>query len=752
MFNNILRPVATSLIVLMAISLLLMRTNTVTDEWSNDELDYALRVATQDATAVMMDHNFLFGIDEEESDFDIDLDYAYKQFESSFFRNIGSTVSENTVNKMSVALVGYAGYRYAYGMYGSGATTTPFPYSYYSDTDNCIYEFTLGDKVFQTKLSTMTETTLLLSSLPENYFSTAVTNENFRTITVMSAITDFLNIFFSDGRNITAVNAGSGLRFDLGTVDYAEDDNTIMTKLSGVIDGPSFFAVVDCYDSRVDRVVRLFSLGAAEFKSNIERDIDHIRSFTVTEENRAAVGYTGAVGENLVIPATFAGGGNGTEAGVTYKVTAIDKGAFRDCHNLVSVTIPASVTNIRPTAFIDCKNLTTLNVDELNTAYESVNGILFTKGLGKLVQYPAGKPGASYTAPDATTAIGQYAFHRCQNLRSVDISANVIDVEDHAFRNSRNISSVALSAKCRKIGVVSFSGCSDLDSITFPQNIRSIGASAFTNCVKLVAVEIPSKVNYIGTQAFSGCSALTAINVDAANNSYASIDGVLFKKNISALIQYPAGKSGDSYAIPSSVTTIGATAFVGCKLTNVNIPANIATIQNQAFAYCSRLTDITFPETKVRWDAVAKETDWNINAGNYTVHCADCDITNEMKYFAVTSSNRASIGYTGAANEHLVIPATFIGSESNGCDIGREYKVTNIDGSAFSNCTNLTSVTIPSTVTSVKYQAFYHCANLTNIVFTGTKSQWQSVTKGEYWDVGTGNYVVHCADGDIPKT
>lgn len=304
MSNNILRPIATSLIVLMAVSLLLMRTNTVTDEWADDELDYALRVATQDATSVMMDHGFLFGIDEEESDFDIDLDYAYEQFKSSFFRNIGSTVSENTVNEMSVSLVGYAGYRYAYGMYANGTNTTPFPYSYYSSADNCIYEFTLGDKVFQTNLSTMAETTLLLSTLPEHYFSTAVTNENFRTITVMSAITDFLNIFFSDGQNITAVNAGSGLRFDLGTVDYAEDDNAIMTKLSGVIDGPSFFAVVDCFDSRVDRVVRLFSLGAAEFKSNVAYSAvtasADVVNFTVNASNRAAVGYSDDGGATLL--------------------------------------------------------------------------------------------------------------------------------------------------------------------------------------------------------------------------------------------------------------------------------------------------------------------------------------------------------------------------------------------------------------------------------------------------------------------
>lgn len=751
MFNNILRPVATSLIVLMAVSILLMRTNTVTDAWADDELDYALRVATQDATSVMMDHGFIFGVDEEESDFDIDLDYAYEQFESSFFRNIGSTVSENTVNKTSVALVGYVGYRYAYGMYANGTNTTPFPYSYYSDTDNCIYEFSLGDKVFQTDLSTMAETTLSLSSLPEHYFSAAVTNENFRTITIMSAITDFLNIFFSDGQNITATIAGSGLRFDLGTVDYAEDDNAIMTKLSGVIDGPSFFAVVDCYDSRVDRVVRLFSLGAAEFKSNVARGAD-IVNFTVTASNRAAVGYTGAVGENLVIPATFTGGGNGTAAGVTYKVTAIDKSAFRNCHNLTSVSIPASVTNISATAFIDCENLTTFTVDEHNTAYESVDGVLFTKGQRKLARYPSGKSGASYTVPGVTTAIGQYAFYRCSNLKSVDTSTNVVDIEDRAFYSSRNLSNVTISQKCKNIGVASFSSCSALEHITLPKSVRSIGVSAFSNCAKLVSIDIPANVNYIGSQAFFSCLNLTAINVDTTNKSYASVDGVLFKKNIDTLIQYPAGKNGNSYAIPSTVTTIGSGAFINAKVKSIEMPTSISTIQDQAFAYCLHLTDITFPGAKAWWNVIVKEQDWNMNAGNYTVHCSDCDIPDEMKYFAVTSDNRASIGYTGVSNESLVIPATFIGSESNGLDIGREYKATNIDGSAFSNCTNLVSVTIPSTVTSIKYQAFYGCSRLTSITFTGTKSEWRTVTKGDYWDIGTGNYIVYCTDGNIPKT
>jgi hypothetical protein len=96
--------------------------------------------------------------------------------------------------------------------------------------------------------------------------------------------------------------------------------------------------------------------------------------------------------------------------------------------------------------------------------------------------------------------------------------------------------------------------------VTIPRTINglpvtSIGGNAFSSCTSLTSVTIPNSVTSIGSGAFSGCTSLSAITVEALNSFYSSVDGVLFNKSQTTLIQYPGGKAG-SYTIPNSVTSI----------------------------------------------------------------------------------------------------------------------------------------------------------------------------------------------------
>ena len=87
------------------------------------------------------------------------------------------------------------------------------------------------------------------------------------------------------------------------------------------------------------------------------------------------------------------------------------------------------------------------------------------------------------------------------------------------------------------------------------------------------------------------------ITVDALNSVYSSVDGVLFNKSQTTLIQYPGGKAG-SYTIPNSVTSIGDCAFDGCtSLTSVTIPNSVTSIGDCAFDYCTSLTSVTIPSS-----------------------------------------------------------------------------------------------------------------------------------------------------------
>ena len=126
--------------------------------------------------------------------------------------------------------------------------------------------------------------------------------------------------------------------------------------------------------------------------------------------------------------------------------------------------------------------------------------------------------------------------------------------------------------------------------------MTSIGEDAFNNCEALTQVTIPSSVTSIGKRAFAYCFALTAINVESGNTAYCSENGILFNKDKTTLIQYPASKTGTTYAIPNGVTSIGDYAFYDCDgLATITIPNSVTSIGSSVFAHCDGLKQVTLP-------------------------------------------------------------------------------------------------------------------------------------------------------------
>ena len=237
--------------------------------------------------------------------------------------------------------------------------------------------------------------------------------------------------------------------------------------------------------------------------------------------------------------------------------------------------------------------------------------MLFDKDLNRLVRFPQGKAG-SYDIPDGVVAIGNSAFADCANLATVTIPNSITNIEGAAFIRCRNLTdisipdsvtgigvsvffgcvgmtNVAIPGSVTAIGDYAFFGCASLLEITIPSGVTSIGNSVFARCVSLTNVMIPDSLTSIATNrmgtlsSFSGCTNLTAIEVDPENPVYSSLEGVLFDKGQTTLLQCPSGKEG-AYAIPGSVTRIGISAFSFCSgLTHVAIPGSVASIGNEAF-------------------------------------------------------------------------------------------------------------------------------------------------------------------------
>lgn len=277
--------------------------------------------------------------------------------------------------------------------------------------------------------------------------------------------------------------------------------------------------------------------------------------------------------------------------------------------------------------------------------------------------------------------IGDFAFQQ-SGLSSITFGSSVTTIGQYAFRDCFGITSLQIPSPVSTIGEAAFCGCLGLTSVTFDNSVMSIGDAAFCD-TGLKSVTIGKNISYIGPQAFSSCSELKRIEVDPANAHFASQNGVLLTKDLSELVQYPAGNEGE-YTIPSYVKTIGEAAFDGCsKLTAVNIPSSVTSIKNAAFMECRGLKEITIPNSVTLIDT------WTF------LFCTSLK----------TVTLPESLTEIGLAAFNSCKSLTSISLPSSLQVIGDE---------AFC-ASGLTEVTIPNSVRSIGEYAFYHCPDLKTV-------------------------------------
>ncbi len=409
----------------------------------------------------------------------------------------------------------------------------------------------------------------------------------------------------------------------------------------------------------------------------------------------------GSIGESAFLQCS-----NLSSVMIPDSVTSVGQWAFAACASLTNATVGKGVTIIGSRAFAGCGSLTTISVDTNNSVYRSMEGVLFDRNQTLLVQCPGGKLG-NYVIPDGVVHIGGYAFAGCANLTDITIGKGVTN-----------------------IGVYAFADCTGLSSVSIPNSVTSIGDAAFCRCRGLSGVAIGNSLTTIGAAAFTSCTNLTVISVDTNNAFYRSVDGVLFNRSCTTLIQCPGGKAG-SYIVPESVTNIGSFAFESCSsLTSVTIPNGVSSIEDYAFRFCTSLSSVTIPNTVTSIEQSAffecsRLTSIAIPDGVTSIENSTFSRCLSLTTVTIPDSvtrigDWAFFECISLTNTAIPSGVTVIGSRAFArcaslTSIAISDGVSSIEYGTFSECFSLTSMTVPDSVTCIGDEAFYSCTNLNSV-------------------------------------
>ncbi len=388
--------------------------------------------------------------------------------------------------------------------------------------------------------------------------------------------------------------------------------------------------------------------------------------------------------------------------------------SFEKCAKLVSVKIGAGVQTIGENAFSECGSLEKFEVAAENTAYTSdETGVLYNKEKTELIVYPASNASETFTAADS-----------------------VITIKDNAFAGSKNLKTVILGDKVTAIGKNAFLGSRNLESIVIGKGVTTIG-----------------------TDAFEGCNKLISFNVNAANTALCSDEnGVLYSKDKTQLIRYPAGSSNKAYVVADETTKINILSFAdAASLEEITIGKAVKEIAASAFSGCTALTKVNYAGAATEWNAVTigannekltgasfifaggaeHEHEFNVKTVNtatctqqgsvfYECECGhsytetlpatghnfsdnNCTKCLMKKFVLASDGTKAKItGYNGNATD-LVIPSVIDG-----------YTINSIGDGAFDGHSEIVSITIPETVEEIGSCAFYRTG------YYNTASNWKN--------------------------
>ena len=477
---------------------------------------------------------------------------------------------------------------------------------------------------------------------------------------------------------------------------------------------------------------------------SMEEKVSGDYRYYVTKDNTAVITYCSSDAAEVVIPAELDGhpvdriASNAFESRNDMRILTVPEGvrvldscAFQSCDGLEEVSLPESLRELREGAFWGCDALRRINIPDGLTyvgegifAYARPEEIVLSENhplLRKegdalvrkedrcLIWYPPQNSG-SYRVPEDILRIGRGAFCRCE-----------------------------------------------LEEIILPEGLQSLSQIAITSCNQISEIRIPKGIQeMVGT--INTCKGLKNIEVDPENEWLTSVDGVVFSKDRTTLVCYPAGRKEKNYNVPAGTRVIGSQAVSGAEgLKTVKLPDGVEVIEDNAFSICYDLEKINFPEGLKKIGHAAfqnsKLTEISLPSTLEELHGLPFIACMKLKKIKVAKGNafyeakdnmliykpeKKLVMYPPALNpKKITIPkdveviASFtFASCSKLSEVTVPEGVRIIMGSSFSDCYALKKVMLPKSIEIIDFRAFETFSptysafgNATFYVYVDTKAE-----------------------------
>lgn len=412
--------------------------------------------------------------------------------------------------------------------------------------------------------------------------------------------------------------------------------------------------------------------------------------------------------------------------------------------NAVLLVLPAvhdglPVVGTAENAFTNCKYLQEVRLEAESAYLQVCDGILMDAAGKTLLLYPARRAGADLVIDENVTAIADYAFAYCQNLRSITISTQVETIGDHAFeavndalclvvqdgsaaqlwasahgvRYASESTSFTYRLEGDKAYITGYTGT--LPETVVPAVIDGYPVYAIENLRSpiLTHVVVSEGIEVIGDSAFKAYFDYekgyirTLVSVSLPQSlKIISDDGFWGQENLQEITLGSVVAIGQSafgsctmlkqITLPDTLTTIGWRAFASSGLTSLTIPANVTSLGDSFITDCSALTSLYVAEGNPNYEIVDGLL-YDIPA--QTLRYALPDVSGDVVIRDGTVRIAGDV-----FKEHAITSVQLPDS------------LQKIGNSAFQSCKELKEITFPESLTTIDDLAFYYCTQLENAV------------------------------------